>query len=84
MQSKLERAEAVTNLIEGGLVFLPERADWLEGFLDEVGGFPTAPHDDQVDCLVMMLTRLAAVNPALAAAFGAPTSFRPGFMRSSA
>lgn len=84
MQSKLERAEAITNLIEGGLVFLPEKADWLEGYIEELSGFPTAPHDDQVDMTVMALSRLSAVNPALAAAFGAPTRFSPSFMRSSA
>lgn len=83
MKSKLERAEAITNMIEGGLVFLPEKADWLEAYLEEMSGFPTAPHDDQVDMTVMAISRLSAVNPALAAVFGASTPFKPSFMRSA-
>lgn len=48
--SKLARFTAVSPRIECGRVFLVE-GDWIEDFLDEVCGFPTAPHDEFVDIL---------------------------------
>lgn len=56
---KYERALAVSPLIEQGLVLLPERAPWLSDFLDEVGGFPEAPHDDIVDSISQALQYLS-------------------------
>jgi predicted phage terminase large subunit-like protein len=52
---KVARASAISPLVEAGKVFLPESADWLADFLDEVGSFPAAPHDDQVDALAQAL-----------------------------
>ena len=40
----------VSPKIECGRVFLVE-GSWVEDFLDEVCGFPTAPHDEFVDIL---------------------------------
>lgn len=48
--SKLARFTAVSPRIECGRVFLVE-GDWIDDFLDEVCGFPTAPHDEFVDIL---------------------------------
>lgn len=48
--SKLARFTAVSPRIECGRVFLVD-GDWIEDFLDEVCGFPTAPHDEFVDIL---------------------------------
>jgi phage terminase large subunit-like protein len=31
---------------------LPERAEWLDGFIGELLSFPGGRHDDQVDALV--------------------------------
>lgn len=41
--------------IEGGLVFLPKWAVWLENFLAEVRRFPNATHDDQIDAMSQLL-----------------------------
>jgi len=52
---KVTRATAVTPLIEAGRVYLPEGADWLADFLEEVSSFPSAPHDDMVDAFSQAL-----------------------------
>lgn len=52
---KVTRANAISPMIEAGLVYLPEQADWLVDFEAEVGGFPLAAHDDQVDSLTQAL-----------------------------
>lgn len=57
-QSKIARAEGVTALVEGGRVFVPEDAPWLDDWLMEHQVFPTGRHDDQVDTTSMALTRL--------------------------
>ena len=48
--SKEVRFRAVSPKIECGRVYLVEGA-WNEDFLDEVCGFPAAPHDEYVDIL---------------------------------
>lgn len=50
--SKEARANMVTAKIEAGQVLLPEFGSWVDDFLEEVCAFPTAKHDDRVDCLV--------------------------------
>jgi predicted phage terminase large subunit-like protein len=52
---KLTRAHAVTPIIEAGRVYLPEKAPWLEAFLDETAAFPNAPFDDTVDSVTQAL-----------------------------
>jgi predicted phage terminase large subunit-like protein len=52
---KTMRASAVSPLIEAGKVFLPEKADWLADFMDEVTAFPASPHDDMVDAMTQFL-----------------------------
>jgi hypothetical protein len=42
-------------LIEGGRVFIPEEADWLEDWVNELSSFPSSKHDDQVDSFVMLV-----------------------------
>ena len=49
-KDKRARAEAVTPLIEAGLVSLPESAPWLNDYVDELAAFPNGAHDDFVDC----------------------------------
>jgi predicted phage terminase large subunit-like protein len=41
--------------IEGGLVFLPPAAPWLEEFLNEFRRFPHGVHDDQIDSVSQLL-----------------------------
>lgn len=47
--SKEFRMDGVAPMIEGGLVYLPERAPWLADYESEVAGFPTGKNDDQCD-----------------------------------
>lgn len=57
---KVLRANAVTAIHESGLVYLPEGEPWVSDFVDELAGFPTAPHDDQVDAFVHALKAAAS------------------------
>jgi predicted phage terminase large subunit-like protein len=41
--------------VEGGLVWLPPSAPWLEEFHNEVRRFPNGAHDDQIDALSQLL-----------------------------
>ncbi len=65
VHDKVSRANAVLPLIEGGRVFVPESAPWLDSFIDETVMFPGGNHDDQVDALVIALDVLSktAVSP---------------------
>ena len=56
--SKESRAESVAPLFEAGKVYLPQGAEWLDEFLQEMLRFPGGKHDDQVDSVVLLLTRL--------------------------
>lgn len=64
---KVIRLQAVSPQIEGGRVYLPEEAPWLDDFLEEATAFPNSTHDDQVDSLVIALD--AASRVALNARF---------------
>jgi len=52
---KLVRMEAQTPRIEAGHVLLPKEAPWLGVFLEELLGFPSCKHDDQVDSVSQFL-----------------------------
>lgn len=56
---KVSRAYAVTPLIESGRVFLPEKAAWLLDFIQSLGTFPNAAHDDDVDSTTQALNYMA-------------------------
>nr|MDQ2736385.1 phage terminase large subunit [Pseudomonadota bacterium] len=53
--SKQMRLHAQTGVIENGLVFLPETAEWLELYLHELTTFPASKHDDQADSTAQAL-----------------------------
>jgi len=59
---KVARANAVSGYVETGRVFLPDGATsiWVEDFLKEMGGFPTAAHDDVVDAFTYGMQYLTA------------------------
>jgi predicted phage terminase large subunit-like protein len=59
---KSSRANLVTPLIEGGRVFLPRTAPWLDAFIEETSAFPSAPHDDIVDSLVICLDAMSRMR----------------------
>lgn len=52
-------------MVEAGKVFLPESAEWLADFLDELSSFPSAPHDDCVDALSQALNYARTTEPAM-------------------
>lgn len=56
---KVLRMTSVTPLIEGGRVFIPEEADWLEDWLAELVAFPSVKNDDQADSFVILMDVLS-------------------------
>lgn len=56
---KVSRLSAVLPLVEGGRVFLPDKAHWLDAFLEECQTFPSGTYDDQIDALSIGLDVLA-------------------------
>jgi len=59
VHDKVARTNAVLPLIEGGRVYLPSSAPWLDKFVEECSAFPGGTHDDQVDAVVMALEVLS-------------------------
>ena len=66
---KVSRLNAVTPLIEGGRVFLPRSAHWLDDFMLECQAFPNGTNDDQVDALSMGLDVLSRMGGAVSDMF---------------
>ena len=62
-RDKVSRSNAVTPSHEAGLIYLPENKPWLFEFLEEMGSFPNAVHDDQVDAFVHALSWALRVSP---------------------
>lgn len=56
------RATPFANQMEAGNVYML-RADWNEDFVEELRGFPTAKHDDQVDAASDAFNEVAGVVP---------------------
>lgn len=54
-KDKIQRLSAISIMIEGGKVWLPEAAFWLDGFIDQVKFFPNAKKDDAVDSMSQFL-----------------------------
>jgi predicted phage terminase large subunit-like protein len=46
---KAMRMHACCSPVEGGYVYLPNSAEWLAQYLNELRAFPHGRHDDQVD-----------------------------------
>ncbi len=46
---KALRFHSASSTVEGGFVYLPEKAAWLAAYLHEITCFPNAKHDDQAD-----------------------------------
>lgn len=54
-KDKIQYAQSIAYLVELGVVYLPEDANWIYPWLDETGNFPKVDHDDQVDMLTQAL-----------------------------
>lgn len=61
ISDKVSRLHSVTPLIEGGRVYLPQSASWLDDFVQECTAFPSSPNDDQVDALSLGLDVLSKI-----------------------
>ena len=59
---KVARLNAVSPLIEGGRVFLPREAEWLDDFMDEAQSFPNGKHDDMIDALTIGLDAISRMG----------------------
>ena len=66
---KVARVNAILPIIQGGRVYLPESAPWLDDFIEEATSFPNGKHDDQVDALTMAIDVLSRthLSPEMAA-----------------
>lgn len=53
---KVERVNAVSPFIEAGRVVLLD-GGWNDAFITQCAGFPTAAHDDMLDCLCQAIAR---------------------------
>lgn len=68
-ESKFSRANAVTPLFEAGRIMLPDRAIWLQCWIDEHVAFGAGAgagkkrKDDQVDTTSLALSRLQTAKP---------------------
>lgn len=60
--SKEERVNAVSFVIESGNVFLPKDKKFTPMFIEECAQFPNGKHDDMVDMMTQALGRLIWVN----------------------
>ena len=59
---KVSRLNAVTPMIEGGRVHLPDNASWLDDFMEEAQSFPNGKHDDQIDALSIGLDAISRMG----------------------
>jgi predicted phage terminase large subunit-like protein len=71
-RDKVARVNATSPLIEGGRVFLPMAAPWLDDFIEEAVTFPSGAHDDQVDALSLGLDVLSRMSISPDSAFTIP------------
>lgn len=53
--AKEDRAAFCAVIVEQHRVYLPRGAEWIDGFVDEVTGFPRTRFDDQVDSFTQFL-----------------------------
>lgn len=56
--SKIDRFGKAALEIADGRVLIPDRAPWLESFLNEVAGFPNITDKDQVDSMSQLIANL--------------------------
>jgi predicted phage terminase large subunit-like protein len=58
-EDKVSRVHAISAMIESGNVCIPHPQifAWVDGFINECVSFPSAKHDDQVDCLSQALSQ---------------------------
>lgn len=66
------RAFSVVSYVAGGLVYLPDDADWVDGWITQHSQFPKGTNDDLVDTSSMAITWLAKRTSAIRELFEQP------------
>ena len=61
-ESKVARASAISGIVEGGNVYLPEYADFTAEFVEEFASFPNGAHDDLVDACTQFINHFKFRN----------------------
>ena len=61
--SKEQRASTVSYLFDRGDVRFPRHASWMNEYIQELTGFPSMRHDDQVDATAMYLAWITGEKP---------------------
>ena len=56
-ESKIARANAITGIVEGGNVYLPQYSDFTGEFVEEFASFPNGVHDDLVDACTQFINK---------------------------
>ena len=56
-ESKQARASAISGIVEGGNVYLPQYADFTQEFVEEFASFPNGVHDDMVDACTQFINK---------------------------
>jgi predicted phage terminase large subunit-like protein len=76
---KVARAAAVSPLVEAGNIFLPhpQRAPWVNDFIEECAAFPNGAHDDQVDAMTQALLQWNMVPRELVVVYDRPYVISP-------
>ena len=52
---KVSRVVGMSGQVAAGQLLLPDKAEWVGGFLSELLGFPRVRYDDQVDALAQLM-----------------------------
>jgi predicted phage terminase large subunit-like protein len=52
---KVSRANACTPTWEASVIYVPEGAEWVDDFLENLYGFPKKAHDDDVDAFTQLV-----------------------------
>lgn len=86
--SKEARALSTVPYVAGGLVYLPEGADWTDAFVQQHKEFPKGRHDDLVDTTAMAICWLAfgaddirdIIGQPVRASYGASSSMGAGLV----
>lgn len=54
-RDKVSRANSCVPFWEAGNIYLPEGAEWVDDFLEQLYGFPKLAHDDDVDAFTQLV-----------------------------
>lgn len=70
VNDKETRAIGVSPVVEGGKVYIPESAPWVEDFINRSANFPNTAFADEIDALSQALSYLVATTSHLSMVHG--------------